>query len=336
MSREAGSRAAKDANTTRQPALTQTLYRSARSSRGADNYGFGRMGTRCPLQRREPQRQFSSGLTTPAGVGGGRQTRYSSALIWYPNRNIRFMLEFLHGNIAKNFSTAAGGGVAGTRSHADRRQIGCGRAANPDRVLTQPPEKARTTFLNQPAFLFRYPDHTSARRCASDNITGGNGHENLRPNIWRACGSCSGGSAAGTCADRDRLRRHLPGRVPTIGGRYIRREHPHVPIAQRRRTGTVADHEWSCARRLRREFAGGFGNGTRSAGHAQPHEAPGSTVKLTARVARSAGLSLRLQLSARLGSGSSAGPIFLTAIPASLQMLKARTRQSPLTLSLSP
>ena len=33
---------------------------------------------------------------------------------WYPNTNIRFMLDFLHGDIKKRFSTAAGGGIAGT------------------------------------------------------------------------------------------------------------------------------------------------------------------------------------------------------------------------------
>jgi phosphate-selective porin OprO/OprP len=33
---------------------------------------------------------------------------------WYLNTNVRFMLDFLHGNINKKFSTAARGGVTGT------------------------------------------------------------------------------------------------------------------------------------------------------------------------------------------------------------------------------
>jgi phosphate-selective porin OprO and OprP len=47
-------------------------------------------------------------------VEGGRQTVYTVGLNWYPNANIRYLLDYLHGNINKRFSTAAGGGVAGT------------------------------------------------------------------------------------------------------------------------------------------------------------------------------------------------------------------------------
>jgi len=47
-------------------------------------------------------------------VGGGRQTVYAVGLNWYPNSNIRFMFDYLHGRIDKRFSTAAGGGIAGT------------------------------------------------------------------------------------------------------------------------------------------------------------------------------------------------------------------------------
>jgi phosphate-selective porin OprO/OprP len=60
---------------------------------------------------------FTSGVAPPKGsnaVGGGRQTIYTVGLNWYPNRNMRFMFDYLHANIPKNFSTAAGGGVAGT------------------------------------------------------------------------------------------------------------------------------------------------------------------------------------------------------------------------------
>ncbi len=56
---------------------------------------------------------FSPGGTN--AVGGGKQTVYAVGLNWYPNANIRFLFDYLHGSIDKRFSTAAGGGIAGTR-----------------------------------------------------------------------------------------------------------------------------------------------------------------------------------------------------------------------------
>jgi phosphate-selective porin OprO/OprP len=47
-------------------------------------------------------------------VGGGQQTVYAVGLNWYPNANMRFMVDYLHGKINKRFSTAAGGGITGT------------------------------------------------------------------------------------------------------------------------------------------------------------------------------------------------------------------------------
>src|ERR1700686_1669108 len=38
------------------------------------------------------------------GVAGGRQTIYTLALNWYVNRNVRFLFDYLHGNIAKQVS----------------------------------------------------------------------------------------------------------------------------------------------------------------------------------------------------------------------------------------
>jgi phosphate-selective porin OprO/OprP len=38
------------------------------------------------------------------GVAGGRQTIYTLALNWYVNRNVRFMFDYLHGNLAKQVS----------------------------------------------------------------------------------------------------------------------------------------------------------------------------------------------------------------------------------------
>jgi phosphate-selective porin OprO/OprP len=47
-------------------------------------------------------------------VGGGQQTVYAVGLNWYPNANVRFLFDYLHGDINKRFSTASGGGIAGT------------------------------------------------------------------------------------------------------------------------------------------------------------------------------------------------------------------------------
>jgi phosphate-selective porin OprO and OprP len=43
-------------------------------------------------------------LASANGVAGGRQTVYTLALNWYVNRNVRFMFDYLHGNVAKQVS----------------------------------------------------------------------------------------------------------------------------------------------------------------------------------------------------------------------------------------
>ena len=43
-------------------------------------------------------------LAQANGVAGGRQTVYTAALNWYVNRNVRFMLDYLHGDITKQAS----------------------------------------------------------------------------------------------------------------------------------------------------------------------------------------------------------------------------------------
>jgi phosphate-selective porin OprO/OprP len=43
-------------------------------------------------------------LGAATGVAGGRQTIYTLALNWYVNRNVRFLFDYLHGNIAKQVS----------------------------------------------------------------------------------------------------------------------------------------------------------------------------------------------------------------------------------------
>ena len=43
-------------------------------------------------------------LGTATGIAGGRQTIYTAALNWYVSRNIRFMFDYLHGNVARQMS----------------------------------------------------------------------------------------------------------------------------------------------------------------------------------------------------------------------------------------
>jgi phosphate-selective porin OprO and OprP len=43
-------------------------------------------------------------LASANGVAGGRQTIYTLALNWYVNGNVRFMFDYLHGNITKQIS----------------------------------------------------------------------------------------------------------------------------------------------------------------------------------------------------------------------------------------
>ena len=56
-------------------------------------------------------------LATANGVAGGRQTVYTAALNWYVNRNVRFMFDYLHGDIAKQIS-AVNAGDAGSKFNA--------------------------------------------------------------------------------------------------------------------------------------------------------------------------------------------------------------------------
>ena len=43
-------------------------------------------------------------LGTTTGIAGGRQTIYTAGLNWYVNRNVRFMFDYLHGNVARQVS----------------------------------------------------------------------------------------------------------------------------------------------------------------------------------------------------------------------------------------
>jgi phosphate-selective porin OprO/OprP len=46
-------------------------------------------------------------LGTAVGIAGGQQTIYTAGLNWYMNRNIRFILNYLHGTIEKQAQSPA-------------------------------------------------------------------------------------------------------------------------------------------------------------------------------------------------------------------------------------
>jgi phosphate-selective porin OprO/OprP len=48
-------------------------------------------------------------LGAATGIAGGRQNVYTAALNWYVNRNVRFMLNYLHGDVAKQISATNAG-----------------------------------------------------------------------------------------------------------------------------------------------------------------------------------------------------------------------------------
>jgi phosphate-selective porin OprO/OprP len=63
-------------------------------------------------------------LATANGVAGGRQTIYTAALNWYVNGNVRFMFDYLHGDIAKQISpTNAGDAGSKFNAFAMRTQV---------------------------------------------------------------------------------------------------------------------------------------------------------------------------------------------------------------------
>lgn len=63
-------------------------------------------------------------LGTTNGVAGGQQTIYAAGLNWYVNGNVRFMFDYLHGNIVKQISpTNAGDAGAKFDAVAMRTQV---------------------------------------------------------------------------------------------------------------------------------------------------------------------------------------------------------------------
>ncbi len=55
-------------------------------------------------------------LATAAGIAGGKQNIYTAGLNWYVNGNVRFMFNYLHGDIAKQVSSTS---AADAGSHFD-------------------------------------------------------------------------------------------------------------------------------------------------------------------------------------------------------------------------
>jgi phosphate-selective porin OprO and OprP len=63
-------------------------------------------------------------LGTATGIPGGRQTIYTAGLNWYVNRNVRFLFDYLHGNIAKQVTpTNIGDAGAKFDAFAMRTQV---------------------------------------------------------------------------------------------------------------------------------------------------------------------------------------------------------------------
>lgn len=69
------------------------------------------------IAARVSQMNLNDQLATAAGIAGGRQTIYTAALNWYVNGNVRFMLDYLHGDISKQASSVSTADV-GSRFNA--------------------------------------------------------------------------------------------------------------------------------------------------------------------------------------------------------------------------
>lgn len=78
-------------------------------------------------------------------VGGGRRNVSQVGPNWYPNANMRFILDYLPGTIDKAFSIAVGGYRRHTARNADRRQFRCAGAALAIRVLGTGPSLSPRT-----------------------------------------------------------------------------------------------------------------------------------------------------------------------------------------------
>jgi phosphate-selective porin OprO/OprP len=58
------------------------------------------------------------------GIAGGKQTIYTAGLNWYVNRNVRFMLNYLHGTLTKQASATNAADAGSVRSPCAVRLAG--------------------------------------------------------------------------------------------------------------------------------------------------------------------------------------------------------------------
>jgi phosphate-selective porin OprO/OprP len=77
-------------------------------------------------------------LAAANGIAGGRPTVYTLALNWYVNANVRFMFDYLHGDIAKQ--------VSPTNFSDAGAKFRCVRYADADRVLGKPQAAAERAW----------------------------------------------------------------------------------------------------------------------------------------------------------------------------------------------
>jgi phosphate-selective porin OprO and OprP len=83
-----------------------------------NGWGAWEIGGRVSLMNLNDQ------LGVANGVAGGRQLVYTAALNWYVNRNVRFMFDYLHGDITKQISPTNVGDAGSTfNAFAMRTQV---------------------------------------------------------------------------------------------------------------------------------------------------------------------------------------------------------------------
>ncbi|MEN3350110.1 MAG: phosphate-selective porin OprO and OprP [Bradyrhizobium sp.] len=76
-----------------------------------DPVSFGGGWGAWEIAGRVSQINLNDRIAQATGVAGGRQTVYTAALNWYVNNNVRFMLDYLHGNISKQASAISSADV---------------------------------------------------------------------------------------------------------------------------------------------------------------------------------------------------------------------------------
>ena len=85
--------------------------------------GGGRLGRMGKTPAASARWISTISLASLAGVAGGRQTIYTAALNWYVNRNIRFMLNYLHGDVARQIKATNAGTGSKSDAFAMRTQV---------------------------------------------------------------------------------------------------------------------------------------------------------------------------------------------------------------------